>query len=114
MHLSNAITILYLAGPDPHEPILPPLCQIPVLNPHSLNNARPAFTLRDISSTRAAIPVPSICPVVDLRYGLAGCGDNAPRFEHHTRDRVIVGVGIDDGACAEIPYLLFTLAIDFL
>lgn len=99
--------LLYLAAPDPHDPILPPLRQIPVFDPHPLHHTDPAiFFCTIISSTCTAIPVPSIRPVVDFRYRLTCRGNDAPRIEHHACDGIFVGVGIDDGACAEIPYLL--------
>jgi hypothetical protein len=31
--------------------------------------------------------------------------DDPPRIEHHAGDAIVVGVGIVDGACPEVPYL---------
>lgn len=97
-------TLLHLTRPNPHNPILPPLSQIPILNLHPLHTSwAPPFLLG--IHTSAAIPMPAICFIVDFGYGLACCGDDAARVEHHACYWVVISVGIVDGAGAEIPYL---------
>lgn len=85
------------ACPNAHHPILPPLRQIPVLDPHPLHTALPSFI--------PAIPMSPISLIVDLRHGLTDCSDDAPRVEHHARDWIIVGIGVVDGAGSEVPDL---------
>ena len=43
--------------------------------------------------------------VVYFRHSLAGRGDDATGVKHHARDRVVVGVGVVDGAGSEVPDL---------
>ena len=84
-------------GPDPHHAILPPLGQIPVPNPHSLHAA--------LAVRVPAVPVPAVGLVVDFRHALAYGGHDAAGVEHHACDGAVVGVGVVDGAGAEVPDL---------
>ena len=54
--------------------------------------------------------MPAISPVVDLGYDLACRGDDPASVKHHACDGVVVGVGVDDGAGAEVPLLEVGLA----
>lgn len=109
-------------SPHTHRPILPPLGKIPILYPHPLHSRRPSsssplftgvvpsFLLlllfgRSSNKARAAVPMPAVGLVVDLDDGLARGGDDAARVEHHARDGIVVGVGVVDGAGAEVPDL---------
>lgn len=95
-----------LASPYPHHSILPPLCQISILDPHPLNTAR-MYSLFFCVNASTAIPVPPINFIVDLGNRVARSSDDTARIEHHACDGIIVGVGVVDGAGAEVPYLLF-------
>ncbi len=49
--------------------------------------------------------MPPIRLVVNLGHALADRSDYPTRVEHHARDRVVVGVGVVDGAGSEVPDL---------
>lgn len=49
--------------------------------------------------------MPPVRLVVYFRQSLAGRGDDATGVKHHARDRVVVGVGVVDGAGSEVPDL---------
>lgn len=97
-----------LTRPNPHRPVSPPLNQIPILDPHSLNHTLPTLLLH---RTRPTIPMPPISLIIDLDHILACSGHNAARVEHHAGDGVVVGVRVVDGAGAEIPDLTIQLAV---
>lgn len=58
-----------------------------------------------LSGAGSAVPVPAVRLVVDLDDVLARGRHDAAGVEHHAGHGVVVGVGVVDGACAEIPYL---------
>ena len=49
--------------------------------------------------------MPPIRLIVHLRHTLAGRSHDTARVEHHTRDWIVVGVGVVDGAGSEVPDL---------
>lgn len=49
--------------------------------------------------------MPTVGLVIDFRHALARGGDDAAGVELHAGNGVVVGVGVVDGARAEIPYL---------
>lgn len=49
--------------------------------------------------------MPPVRLVVDLGRALADRGHDPAGIEHHARDRVVVGVGVVDGAGPEVPDL---------
>ena len=49
--------------------------------------------------------MPPVRLIVYFRHSLAGRGDDATGVKHHARDRVVVGVGVVDGAGSEVPDL---------
>ena len=49
--------------------------------------------------------MPAVRLVVDFGDALADGGDDAAGVEHHARDGAVVGVGVVDGAGAEVPDL---------
>jgi hypothetical protein len=49
--------------------------------------------------------LPSLDLIVHLDHVLAGRADNPSRIKHHAGDGVVVGVGVVDRPCSEIPYL---------
>lgn len=59
---------------------------------------------------RSAVPVSSICLVVDLDNILASCTDDTTRVEHHAGDGVVIGISVGDGASSEIPDLKFEIS----
>jgi hypothetical protein len=73
---------------------------------HGGGGAPPAALLVPLSSnTGAAVPMAAVGLVVDFRVGFARGGHDAARVEHHARDGLVVGVGVEDAASAEVPYL---------
>ena len=49
--------------------------------------------------------MPAVGLVVDFRHALADGGHDAAGVEHHACDGAVVGVGVVDGAGAEVPDL---------
>lgn len=88
---------MQLTRPYPHHPVFPPFSQISILDPHPLNSSWiPTLFFRN--DTRPAIPMPPLSLIIHFCHWFAGRCDDAPRVEHHARDRVVIGVGVVNGA----------------
>lgn len=93
-----------LAGPDADNTVLASFDHVPVFDANVLDNGGRLvlFCLRD---TGAALPLPGLELVVHLDNVLLGSGNNASVVKHHAGDGVFIGIGVEDGAGPEIPYL---------
>jgi hypothetical protein len=60
---------------------------------------------RFVIASLAAIPMPSICLIVDLDNGLPRGRSNASRVKRHARNARIVCICVVDAPSAEVPDL---------
>jgi hypothetical protein len=79
--------------------------KIAVFYPDAFNHGAPCSVVFVYANARATVPVAAVGLVVDLYNVFASSRNNAARVEHHACDRVVVGVGIVDGASPEVPDL---------
>lgn len=95
-----------LAGPYADQAVTASLDHVTFLDADVIDDGgrAPVLRLRDAG---AAVPLPRLHLIVHLDHVLAGRAGDPPAVEHHACDWVFVRVGVEDGSCAEIPYLIY-------
>jgi len=101
--LIASTSIVLLTRPDTHGTVSTSFNQIAILYSNVFNDG--VCRLVVLVSSGSAVPVPSVCLVVDLDYVCTCCRNNPTRVEHHAANGVVVSVSVSDGAGSEIPDL---------
>lgn len=91
-----------LTCPYTYNAVPPAFDQITIFYTHMLHDAGILALLGDAC---AAAPLSAFNFIVHLDHVFPRGAHYSPSIEHHARDGVVVCVGVEDGACTEIPYL---------
>lgn len=105
MSICTILRLQMLARPHTHGTVSATFYKVSVFDAYVLDDGVRCRFIFVSANARTAAPVSTICLVIHLYYIFACCGNNAARVEHHAGDRMVVSVGVGNGACSQVPDL---------
>jgi hypothetical protein len=104
LRITHSLPFHNLTCPNPDNSILPSLRKISILDSHSLHRSW-SLAIFHGRQPCSAIPMSTFQFIIHFCNVFATCRDYSSVVKHHRTNWIVIGVGIENGACSQVPDL---------